>query len=148
MFITVDWPASRYSWHRQSKKSVRCGYCRFIFYNRTDSGRTHRWNTNTECGEGHTDVTHLVGYLSPSPICDDCALLCAKKLDMEMSPDNLEDFLTKVSTLWCEPTSSLPLSISHLSPGDFLLWKICFLNSRPIPVNRRCLLHPHFRAHV
>jgi hypothetical protein len=27
------------------------GYFRFIFYNRTDSGRTHRWNTLTESGE-------------------------------------------------------------------------------------------------
>ena len=34
----------------------------------------------------------FVGYLSPSQICDDCALLRARKLDMEMSPDTLEDF--------------------------------------------------------
>ena len=56
----------------------------------------------------------MVGYLSPSQICDDCALLRARKLDMEMTPDSLEDFLTKaagVSAPWCEPTSSLPLSI-------------------------------------
>ena len=56
----------------------------------------------------------MVGYLSPSQICDDCALLRARKLDMEMTPDSLEDFLTKaagVSAPWCEPTSSLPFSI-------------------------------------
>ena len=53
----------------------------------------------------------IVGYLSPSQICDACALLRAKKLDMEMPPDALKDFLTKVSAPWCEPTSSLPFSI-------------------------------------
>ena len=56
----------------------------------------------------------MVGYLSPSQIGDDCALLRARKLDMEMTPDSLEDFLTKaagVSAPWCEPTSSLPFSI-------------------------------------
>ena len=44
----------------------------------------------------------MVGYLS-SQICDDCALLRARKLDMEMTPDSLEDFLTKaarVSAPW------------------------------------------------
>ena len=59
-------------------------------------------------------TTPIVGYLSPSQICDDCALLLARKLDMEMTPDSLEDFLTKaagVSAPWCEPTSSLPFSI-------------------------------------
>ncbi len=39
----------------------------------------------------------MVGYLSPLQICDDCALLRARKLDMEMTPDSLEDFLTKVA---------------------------------------------------
>ena len=29
----------------------------------------------------------IVGYLSPSHICDACALLRARKLDMEMPPD-------------------------------------------------------------
>ena len=56
----------------------------------------------------------IVGYLSPSQICDTCVLLRARKLDMEMSPDSLEDFLTKtarVSDPWCAPTSSLPFSI-------------------------------------
>ncbi len=52
----------------------------------------------------------MVGYLSPSQICDDCcALLRARKLD-------LEDFLTKaagVSAPWCEPTSSLPFCPSR-----------------------------------
>ena len=39
---------------------------------------------------------------------------CARKVDMEMTPNSLEDFLTKttgVSTPWCESTSSLPFSI-------------------------------------
>ena len=76
----------------------------------------------------------IVGYLSPSQICDDCALLRARKLDMEMPPDSLEDFLTKaarVSAPWCAPTSSLPFSIS---PRWFFLGKILFFNnSRPIP---------------
>ena len=72
----------------------------------------------------------MVGYLSPSQICDDCALLRARKLDMEMPPDSLEDFLTKaarVSAPWCAPTSSLPFSIC---PS-----RLCFFskNSRPIP---------------
>jgi hypothetical protein len=56
----------------------------------------------------------MVGYLSPSQICDDCALLRARKMDMEMPPDSLEDFLTKavrVSPPSCVPTSSLPFSI-------------------------------------
>jgi hypothetical protein len=56
----------------------------------------------------------IVGYVSPSQICDVCALLRARKLDMEMYPDSLEDFLTKtarVSAPWCAPTSSLPFSI-------------------------------------
>ncbi len=39
----------------------------------------------------------IVGCLSPSQICDACSLLRARKLDMEMSPDSLEDFLTKAS---------------------------------------------------
>ena len=30
----------------------------------------------------------IVGYLSPSQICDTCALLHARQLDMEMSPDS------------------------------------------------------------
>jgi hypothetical protein len=72
---------------------------------------------------GHIDEIHIlivvrtvpiVGYLSPSQICDTCSLLRARKLDMEMPPDSLEDFLTKtvrVSVPWCESTSSLPFSI-------------------------------------
>ncbi len=55
----------------------------------------------------------IVGYLSPSQICDACAWLRARKLDMEMPPDSLEDFLTKaarVSAPWCAPKSSrLPI---------------------------------------
>jgi hypothetical protein len=56
----------------------------------------------------------IVGYVSPSQICDVCALLRARKLDMEMPPDSLENFLTKaarVSAPWCAPTSSLSFSI-------------------------------------
>ncbi len=86
---------------------------------------------------GHIDEMHIlitvrsapiVGYLSPSQICDTCALLRARNLDMEMPPDTLEDFLTKkarMSAPWCSPTSSLPSSIRPSRPGDFL-WKICF----------------------
>ena len=69
----------------------------------------------------------MVGYLSPSQICDDCALLLARKLDMEMTPDSLEDFLTKaagVSAPWCEPTSSLPFSICPSRRGDFFFREI------------------------
>jgi hypothetical protein len=67
---------------------------------------------------GHIDEVHIlitvrtatiVGYLSPTQICDVCVLLHVRKLDMEMSPDSLEDFLTKagrVSDPWCLPTSS------------------------------------------
>jgi len=61
----------------------------------------------------------IVGYVSPSQICDVCALLRVRKLDMEMPPDSLEDFLTKaarVSAPWCEPTSSLPFSICPSRP--------------------------------
>ncbi len=64
-------------------------------------------------------ATPIVGYLSPSQICYTCALLRAKKLDMEMSPDTLEDFLTKVSVPWCQPTSSLPFSICPSPPRCF-----------------------------
>jgi len=66
----------------------------------------------------------IVGYLSPSQICDACALLRARKLDMQMPPDSLEDFLTKaarVSAPWCSPTSSLPFSICPSRPGDFFV---------------------------
>ena len=71
----------------------------------------------------------IVGYVSPSQICDACALLHARKLDMEMTPDSLEDFLTKagrVSAPWCAPTSSLPFSICPSRPGDFFLWENLF----------------------
>ena len=81
----------------------------------------------------------MVGYLSPSQICDSCDWLLARKLDMEMTPDTLEDFLTKavrVSAPWCASTSSLPFSICPSRPGDFFLWGnfIFFKNSRPIPM--------------
>jgi hypothetical protein len=80
---------------------------------------------------GHIDEIHIliavrtvpiVGYVTPSQICDTCALLCARKLDMEMSPDSLEDFLTKaerVSAPWCVPTSSLSFSIFPSRPVIF-----------------------------
>ena len=64
----------------------------------------------------------MVGYLSPSQICDDCALLRARKMDMEMPPDSLEDFLTKavrVSPPSCSLTSSLPFSICPSRPSAF-----------------------------
>jgi len=51
---------SRYSWSRRSQWTVRCGYCRCIFYNRTGSGRTHRWNADTERGEDSTNCRILV----------------------------------------------------------------------------------------
>ena len=56
----------------------------------------------------------IVGYLYPSQICDAYSLLLVRKLDMEMSPDTLEDFLTKtsrVSVPCFSQTSSLPSSI-------------------------------------
>ena len=71
----------------------------------------------------------MVGYLSPSQICDDCALLRARQLDMEMTPDSLENFLTKaagVSAPWCEPTSSMPFSICP-SPEVIFFGKFVFL---------------------
>ena len=57
---------------------------------------------------GHIDEIHIliavrsapiVGYLSPSQICDACVLLRARKLDMEMPPDTLEDFLTNTARM-------------------------------------------------
>jgi hypothetical protein len=57
---------------------------------------------------GHIDEIHIlivvrsvpiVGYLSPSQICDSFSLLCVRKLDMEMTPDTLEDFLTKTTRM-------------------------------------------------
>jgi hypothetical protein len=68
----------------------------------------------------------IVGYLSPSQICDTCSLLRTRKLDMEMPPDSLEDFLTKatrVSAPWCVTTSSLFFSICPSRP---VCGKICF----------------------
>jgi hypothetical protein len=56
----------------------------------------------------------IVGYLSPSQICDACALFRARKVDMKMTADSLEDFLTKaarVSAPWRATRSSLPFSI-------------------------------------
>ncbi len=83
---------------------------------------------------GHIDEIHMliavrtssiVGYLSPSQICDSCSLLRARKLDM--SPDSLEDFLTKASRVsgpWCAPTSSLPFSICPSRPCDFSVYPL------------------------
>ena len=71
----------------------------------------------------------IVGYLSPSQICDACALLRARKLDMEMPPDSLEDFLPKaarVSASWCAPTSSLPFSICPSRKVIFFCGKFVF----------------------
>ncbi len=80
---------------------------------------------------GHIDEIHIliavrsapiVGYLSPSQICDVCSLLHVRKLDMEIPPDTLEDFLTKTARMsvpWCAPTSSLPFSFAHLAQVIF-----------------------------
>ncbi len=71
----------------------------------------------------------MVGYLSPSQICDDCALLRARKMDMEIPPDSLEDFLTKgvrVSPPSCAPTSSLPFSICPSRKVIFFCGKFVF----------------------
>jgi hypothetical protein len=71
----------------------------------------------------------MVGCLSPSQICDDCALLCARKMDMEMSPDSLEDFLTKAVRVSPAPTSSLPFSICPSRPSAFFCGgEICFFS--------------------
>jgi hypothetical protein len=59
----------------------------------------------------------IVGYLSPSQICDTCSLSHTRKVDMEIPPDTLEDFLTKVarvSSSCCSPTSSLPHLRAHV----------------------------------
>ncbi len=56
-------------------------------------------------------ATPKVGYLSPSQICDTCTLLRARKLDMEMSPDTLQDFLTK--------TARVSLVFSNVFPVFF-----------------------------
>jgi hypothetical protein len=64
-----------------------------------------------------------VGYLSPSQICDVWVLLRTRKLDMEMPPDTLEDFLTKssrVSDPWCENSSLF--RFAHLA-GNFLFFQ-------------------------
>ena len=74
----------------------------------------------------------MVGYLSPSQICDDCGLLRVRKMDMKMPPDALEDFLTKavrVSPPSCAPTSSLPFSICPSRPSDFFYGKFVFLKN-------------------
>ena len=76
----------------------------------------------------------IVGYVSPSQICDACVLLRVRKMDMEMTPDSLEDFLTKaarVTVPWCVPTSSLPFSIcpsrsKFFFRGNFFSSKIDF----------------------
>ena len=83
---------------------------------------------------GHIDEMQIlsavmVGYLSPSQICDDCAMLRARKMDMEMPPDSLEDFLTKavrVSPPSCAPTSSLPFSICPSHKVIFFCGKFVF----------------------
>jgi hypothetical protein len=98
--------------------------------------------TTEQAVTGHIDEIHIlntvraepiVGYLSPSQICDTCALLHTKNLDMEMPPDTLEDFLTTASVPWCESTSSLPFLICPSRPRWFFVVEIfLFTNSRPI----------------
>ncbi len=109
--------------------------------------------TTEQAVVGHIDEMHIliavrtttiVGYLSPSQICHVCALLSARNLDMEMTPDSLEDFLTKtsrVSAPWCVPTSSLPFSICPSRPGDFILWGNLFFSRirDQYRWNRRCM---------
>ena len=94
--------------------------------------------TTEQAVVGHIDEIHIliavrtapiVGYLSPSQICDTCALLRVRKLDMEMPPDSLEDFLTKavrVSPPSCTPTSSLPFSICPSRKVIFFCGKFVF----------------------
>ena len=57
------------------------------------------WDDKIMSVVGHIDeihildtvrVTPIVGYMSPSQICDVCVLLNVRKLDMEMTPDTLE----------------------------------------------------------
>jgi hypothetical protein len=64
------------------------------------------WDDKIMSVVGHMHEIHIltvvraepiVGYLSPSQICDACGLLRVRNLDMEMPPDTLEDFLTKTS---------------------------------------------------
>jgi hypothetical protein len=75
----------------------------------------------------------IVGYLSPSQICDSCVLLHTRKLDMEMPPDSLEDFLTKTARCVCArglvcanvfPTL-FNLAISPNFWGKFVFFKNC-----------------------
>ena len=110
---------------------------------RTDSTHTRiqqtvgdpglRWQDNVnDSMVGHIDEIHIlnvvrvspiVGYLSPSQICESFTLLWVRKLDMEIPPDTLEEFLTKtvrVSVPSCESTSSLSCSI--WPSGYFIRW--------------------------
>ncbi len=79
----------------------------------------------------------IVGYVSPSQICDACALLRARKLDMQMPPDSLEDFLTKAEgCLLLGVRQRLPClsRFAHLAQVIFFWGKFVFFkNSRPIP---------------
>jgi hypothetical protein len=77
----------------------------FEHYNQCDRSTSALDHTRLRHG-GHMDEIHvlttvrsepIVGYLSPSQICDVCALLRPRKLDMEIPPDTLEDFLTKTA---------------------------------------------------
>jgi hypothetical protein len=91
----------------------------------------------------------MVGYLSPSQICDDCALLRARKMDMEMPPDSLEDFLTKavrVSPPSCAPTSSLPFSICPSRPSVFFWGKFVFFKELPLPVESSMSVTPSLQS--
>jgi hypothetical protein len=95
----------------------------------------------------------IVGYLSPSQICDACTLLRTRKLDMEIPPDSLEDFLTKaarVSAPWCAQRLPCLLDVPISPEVIFFVGENLFFSRirDQYQVNRRCLLHPHFRAHV
>jgi hypothetical protein len=91
---------------------------------------------------GRIDETHptpIVGYLSPSQICDTCALLRARNLDMQMPPDSLEDFLTPdkgskgVCSLVCANVFPSFLDLPIFQGDSFLSKFFFFKNSRPIP---------------
>jgi hypothetical protein len=79
-------------------------------------------------------TTPIVGYLSPSQICDTCSLLRARKLGMEIPPDSLEDFLTKAKgCLFLGVHQRLPCLSRFAHLAQFVGKFVFFKNSRPIP---------------
>ena len=58
---------------------------------------------------------------------------------------------SSLSGPWFVPTTSLSFSALPFCPSfedPVVVRHFFFENSRPIPVNHQCLLHPHFRSHV